>query len=133
MFVESPDIAVLVAALVVVAWGSVWYSPGLFGGFKVFAIRGEDHLNTSMLTGTLCALLATTACLFFVRELVALSLTESGFSLRIAGAPLMLVLALFYGYSIFAKISIKEYMFHSIFFLSAYIGGTCIMLFWPWQ
>lgn len=136
MFENINEVAVLVAAIVAAAVGSIWYSPLLFGSLWMKSIGltlEEGELpKREMIMATLKGLCVQVVLFFVVAEYISVS-SENDISLVKMGYSLVAITAVYVMQGVIWEKRTLTYFFIQIGYTALSLcGGIAIIAYWPW-
>lgn len=136
MFYEINELAILVAAILSVAVGSIWYSPFLFGKqwLQAAGLTLADENISSKEAFIIAAKGVFIQSLFFVVVSQFIAITETDFkSLCILGVSLAILLFTYLvSVVVWEKKSVTYLCIHAGYGTLALFIGISIIAFWPW-
>jgi hypothetical protein len=136
MFEQINELSILVAAILAVAVGYIWYSPILFGQPWMKSIglvlpEGGPS-KREMLSLTIRAVIVQILFFMFISQFVVLALSGAIPLLR-AGALVTLLVVVFLIYaSIWERRSLSYVLIHAGYTALTVFGGMGIIAYWPW-
>lgn len=136
MFESINIIAVLGTTLVMMAAGTVWYSPMLFGNawMKAVGLTDEDVQNAKphMLKNVLVTFIAYFTMLFLLAHLLE-RVSLLGIGMYDAALYLSIfVLAFFAAMTAWENRAWAYYVIHAGFYVAFIFAGSVIINLWPW-
>ena len=136
MFENVNQIAVLVAALVAMAVGSVWYSPLLFGEQWMHTVGlTEDDLRNAkgkMPKLFLFAALSNLLALYILAQFVALAQSAGAELATVAFFLSLFLTAIISGFVIWEQKSLTYALINIGYAVVVVFGGMSIIWYWPW-
>ncbi|HEU4677577.1 MAG TPA: DUF1761 domain-containing protein [Candidatus Paceibacterota bacterium] len=136
MVTDLNEVAVIVAAIVSVAVGSIWYSPLLFGASWLRAARlSVEEENMTSKEASLLALKGVVVEFVFFYALALLLLASEAGGMSFAGyigVMAALLLSFLIGITVWERKPLSYVLVNGGYTVVALAVGLSIVTFWPW-
>lgn len=136
MFAQVNEVAVLVAAILAIAVGSIWYSPLLFGSMWMRATgltpANLDMPQRQMVIALLSALFANLVFLLAVAKFIDIARAAERSIWEVGLLILVVISAAISSSVIWEKRPISYLIINSGYTAIVVFGGFAVISLWPW-